>query len=64
MEQYLVITEDGCECFNIWNQIYSIETFMEEIERGGFETKDIFDDICGKKYTGAGENMCGIFWRR
>ena len=64
LEQYLVITEDGCECFNIWNQIYSIETFMEEIERGGFETKDIFDDICGKKYTGAGENMCGIFWRR
>lgn len=60
----MVITEDSCECFNIWNQIYSKTTFMEEIRKRGFEMVDIFDDICGKSFTGQEESMCGVFTKK
>lgn len=61
LEQYLVITEKSCDCFCIWNQIYSKETFTEEIEKSGLKLAGIFDDVCGKPFTGKGEGMCGVF---
>ena len=32
LEQYIIITKNDCECFNIWNQIYSPNTFTEELK--------------------------------
>lgn len=61
LEQYLVITKESMECFYIWNQIYSKVSFMEEIEKQGFETVDMFDDICGRPFTGQKESICGVF---
>ena len=60
-EQYLIITQEHLDCFNIWNQIYSQETFGQEINGGRFETVDIFDDVCGKSFTGQEECMCGVY---
>ena len=54
LEQYLVITEKNWEHFNIWNQVYSRESFVREVE-------DIFADVCGRAFTEQGENMCGVF---
>lgn len=64
LEQYLVITGDCCEFFNIWNQIYSKTSFAEEIRNQGFEMLDIFDNICGKPFTGLEESMCGVFTKK
>lgn len=60
LEQYVVITEEDCECYNIWNQIFSEETLLDELETGGFHTAKLFDDVAGKKYTGRQETMCVI----
>lgn len=61
LEQYLIITEDNCECFNIWNQVYSEETFIKEIRTQGFNLLNLYDNVCGKSYTGKEETMCGVF---
>ena len=61
LEQYLVITEKNCDCYSIWNQLYSKETFIKEVEKSGLKLIDIFDDVCGKAFTGHGEGICGVF---
>lgn len=64
LERYLVMTEDKTECFNIWNQVYSKETFTAEISSRYFETRDLYDDICGRPFTGQAGGMCGVFTRK
>lgn len=61
LERYLIMTEDQCECFNLWNQIYSDKTFTAEITRHGFQLLSLYDDVCGKAYTGTEETLCGVF---
>lgn len=61
LEQYLIITQNDFDCFNIWNQIYSAESFRQEIEDGRFEVVDIFDNVCGKPFTGQEECICGVY---
>lgn len=61
LEQYLVITEKNWEHFNIWNQVYTRESFVGEVERQHFVLQGIFSDVCGRAFTEQGENMCGVF---
>lgn len=64
LERYLVMTRDCTEAFNIWNQVFSRETFCGEICRRYFDEREIYDDICGKPFTGRGEGICGVFSKR
>lgn len=64
LEQYLVMTGNGTERFNIWNQVYSKESFTAELCRQYFETKAVFDDICGSPFTGKNEGICGVFSKK
>lgn len=64
LDRYMVITNDSCDCYNTWNQIYTKETFMEEIQKQSFETVGIFDDVCGKAFTDQDETMCGVFQKK
>ena len=63
LEQYLIITQDQFDCFNIWNQIYSLEAFKQEITEGGFKVEDMLDNVCGKPFTGEEECICGVYKR-
>lgn len=47
--------------FNIWNQIYLKETFVSEIRAQKFYLLDLFDNICGKDFSGKEETICGVF---
>ncbi|MBQ6807218.1 MAG: methyltransferase domain-containing protein [Lachnospiraceae bacterium] len=61
LEQYLVITEEHCKCYNIWNQIYSKEFLEKEVTETGLTLVNFFDDVQGKEYTGLEETICGVF---
>lgn len=61
LEQYLVITEKDCARYCIWNQIYTKDTLTKEISAHGFAPDGLFDDACGKPFTGQGEGLCGVF---
>ncbi|MCQ4638115.1 class I SAM-dependent methyltransferase [Anaerovorax odorimutans] len=58
LEQYLIITETGCNCYNLWNQVYSPESLATEIEAGGFRKIEFFDDVAGKPFSGQSETIC------
>lgn len=61
LEQYLVITESGSKCYNIWNQIYAPDLLEKEVTKTGFRLLQFYDDVQGKEYTGSEDTICGVF---
>ena len=61
LEQYLVITEENCKCYNIWNQIYTKNSLDKEVTEAGFKSVCFFDDVQGNAYTGLANTICGMF---
>lgn len=61
LEQYLVITEENCKCYNIWNQIYTESALEKEVTAAGLENVSFFDDVQGNRYTGLANTVCGVF---
>lgn len=61
LEQYLVITEENCKCYNIWNQIYTQNLLEKEITEVGLDVVNFFDNVQGEEYTGLEETICGVF---
>ncbi|EDS72782.1 hypothetical protein ANASTE_00492 [Anaerofustis stercorihominis DSM 17244] len=60
LEQYLVITEEDIECYNIWNQVFTKESIVSEIKNAGFENIDLYDDVAGKSYSGKDKTICVV----
>lgn len=60
LEQYVVVTEENCECYNIWNQVYSREMLEAEIRNAGFSAPEFYDDAAGKAFTGRDETICAV----
>lgn len=63
LEQYLIITEENCKQYNIWNQIYSKTSFEKEVLKAGFQNVRFFDDVRGNEFTGKKDTICGVFRR-
>ena len=61
LESYLVITENECKRYNIWNQIYTADLLEKEVTETGFRLLQLFDDVQGKEYTGLADTICGVF---
>lgn len=63
LEQYIIITENDCECYNLWNQMYSKEKLVSEINEAGFKKTQLFDDVAGGKFTGQSETICAVAYK-
>lgn len=53
LDQYLVVTEAEARCYNIWNQIFTKDSFARELLAAGFQEVSFYDDAAGKPYSGA-----------
>lgn len=60
LEQHVIVTEDDCECYNIWNQLYSQETLEAEIRNAGFTSTDYYANASGEKFTGEESTICVV----
>lgn len=60
LEQYVVVTENNCECYNIWNQAFTAQSLKCEMIDAGFENIDFYDDITGKLFTGTCNTLCAV----
>ena len=60
LEQYLVVTEGDCHCYNLWNQRYSRESLKKEIESAGLCYTGFYDDVAGKAFTGRDTTICAV----
>jgi len=60
LNQYIIITENECNCYNIWNQTYSKESMLEELTYAGFADVEFFDNVAGDKFTGKADTLCAV----
>lgn len=58
LEQYLVLTENDCRCYNLWNQVYTADSLRAELTGAGFQDIHLFDNAAGKPYTGQDTTIC------
>ncbi|MDR0293197.1 MAG: class I SAM-dependent methyltransferase [Oscillospiraceae bacterium] len=61
LEQYIVVTHENVDCFLTRTRFFTRESLMAEVRPVGFSLSEFYDDIAGKKYSGAGETICGVF---
>jgi len=60
LEQYVIVTENECQCYNNWNQIFSAETLKYELIKAGFENIAFYDDVSGKAFTNTSTTICAV----
>ena len=60
LEQYVVISEDNCDCYNIWNQLFTVESFYDVIKSVGFRNIKLYDDVCGKELSDTSKTICAV----
>lgn len=60
LEQSIIITADECQCFNIWNQIFTKASMEKELRNAGFNTVMFFDDVCGAPLSQDNKTICAV----
>ncbi len=60
LEQYVIITEDNCDCYNIWNQLFTMKSLSDEIKSTGFKKITFYDDVCGKELSDISKTICAV----
>ena len=60
-DQHIVVTNGGVTEYLIWDTAYTIQKSIDEVTPFGFQMNGVFDDVCGRPYTGEGETLCFIF---
>lgn len=60
LEQHVIISEDNCDCYNIWNQLFTVKSLSDEIKSAGFEKITLYDDVCGKKLSDKSKTICAV----
>ncbi|MFV0580385.1 MAG: class I SAM-dependent methyltransferase [Fusobacterium ulcerans] len=58
LEQYIIITENDCECYNIWNHIFDKESVSIELKVGGFSEIRFFNNVAGEKGKEESPEFC------
>lgn len=60
LEQYVVITQNDCQCYNVWNQVFSADSLACELKAAGFENVALFDNVCGKPLSNTSKTICAV----
>lgn len=60
LEQYIVITETECKCYNNWNYAFDGDTLQNLFEKAGFTDFQFYRDVTGKAFSEDSETICII----
>lgn len=60
LEQFIVITETKCKCYNNWNYAFDKVTLQSQLERAGFTEFKFYSDVTGKVFSEDSETICVV----
>ena len=60
LEQYIIITETTCKCYNNWNCVFDSETLRNQLERAGFTEIQLYSDVTGKVLSDNSKTICTV----
>ncbi len=63
LDQHIVVADDGVHAHLIWNTVYTRQTLTQEVLPFGFGVKGVYDDECGRPYTGESDLLCFVLER-
>ncbi|MDF2537508.1 MAG: Methyltransferase type 11 [Herbinix sp.] len=59
-DQYVIVGNDGEECYNLWNHAFSPEEMQKDLRHAGFDTVTIYSDVAGEVYHPNSKTMCAV----
>jgi len=60
LTQIIIMTEDGCDCFNIWHHHFTEEKLLAELNGAGFINNELYGDVAGKRYIKNGDFIAAV----
>lgn len=60
VRQTVIATGHELHHYLIWNTVYTRETLTGEVLPWGFQVDSVYDDSCGRPYTGEADTLCLI----
>ncbi len=60
LEQYLVVTEEQLNCYNIWNQAFDSASLGAELKAAGFSELQFYANVCGESLTDKSKTICVV----
>lgn len=60
LEQYIIITETACKCYNNWNYAFDRNTMRDELEKAGFSELQFYSDVAGKEFSEDSKTICVV----
>jgi len=60
LRQYIVVTEDAVNCYNIWDHFFTKEALSAEVQGIGFNRIEFYGDVAGNEYSGSGDTICCV----
>lgn len=63
LEQYLILDEEECVCYNLWNHAFTPQELKESVLHAGFSSVSLYGDIAGGSYDKQ-KNTIGIVARK
>jgi len=61
LRQFIVITWDTVDCYNIWDHFFTKEVLQSEVHDIGFSKIEFYGDVAGTGFSDTGETICGVF---
>jgi len=58
LEQYIVITEEECQCYNNWNKVFNTKSLEKEMSEANFANIKLYDNVCGKELSDKSNTIC------
>ena len=60
LEQYIVITENDCTSYNIWNHAFTPEELTSDLQDAGFSSMEMYGDVRGKPLDKDDTTICVV----
>ncbi len=64
LDQYIVIDEHDCKVYRNWFHDYSLESIQPVLQSAGFEVKHVWNDLTGTAFSGDGEWIGILAWKK
>lgn len=58
LRQYLVISGDEVNCYNVWEHTFTKDEIIQDLSNAGFKTYAIYGDVTGSVYFPDNKQLC------
>lgn len=60
LEQYIIVTEQHLNCYNIWNQAFDAVSLSAELKTAGFTEFQFYKNVCGECLSDEDTTICVV----